>query len=623
MIQPNRPVLAFLAALAMLVPSAQVHAAGASGPRCPNGAPAPVPTGTYVVPSLASSWTAEDWVAQLRALDDVGMNEVYVQWAADSTSRLVYYPGSSLGWKTVSAPDGSVELDNLFRAADLVGREPGRHPVRIHLGLTANEKLWWRQRPSDPGWLVTEAENSRRVAADLWNLYGSRYPGLLAGWYLWPEVQAPLWTTPEYLAAFEEYVRGVATSVKALSAPGAPLPVLIAPFYGGELTEEGLRTWTALWHGVLTRTAPAIDAIAIQDGGGTGRSPADIGRLFAAASEGLADLPVAIWNDAETYDPFDGDDLPIRTLAENLCASRASRYLTFAANHLLPTDPARITYPAANSTYLAYASWTRGEAASPPPAFRGGLRSVAAGHGTVRLYWDAATSKAPGGVAGYRIRRDGELVEILREPKARGFTDRQLASATHSYRVEAFDAFGGTTASGASSVVVPEREELADLAVRRPYVIEGWGQANHPDDGSRLTDGLHGPLDPFDPAWVGADLLDDDPAQWSVTVDLGADAPAGRSVGALSTGWLQARDTGIFLPTAVEYAVSAGDGAPWTTVGRVERPAVPHRPLAQDYRLDLPVPVTARYVRATVTGNGIGSWALTDEIEVLGRGRTP
>ena len=141
----------------------------------------------------------------------------------------------------------------------------------------------------------------------------------------------------------------------------------------------------------------------------------------------------------------------------------------------------------------------------------------------------------------------------------------------------------------------------------------------HADGPQGLVDGLRGTKNWRTGAWQGYQGTD-----FEAVVDL----EALRSIQTLASGYLQDARSWIWMPVEVEYAVSR-DGEAYEVVGTVGH-AIPDDDVdavyLHDFRLELPKPTRARYVRVRARsygtipawhpGRGDQAFIFVDEIEI-------
>ncbi len=90
-----------------------------------------------------------------------------------------------------------------------------------------------------------------------------------------------------------------------------------------------------------------------------------------------------------------------------------------------------------------------------PPSVPGSVRAVVTGAGEVTVTWTESTDA--GGVAGYRVLRDGSLVDVVADGSTRLVEVGLTEGGTYAYRVVAYDAADNASApSDAASVTVPD-----------------------------------------------------------------------------------------------------------------------------------------------------------------------
>jgi hexosaminidase len=132
-----------------------------------------------------------------------------------------------------------------------------------------------------------------------------------------------------------------------------------------------------------------------------------------------------------------------------------------------------------------------------------------------------------------------------------------------------------------------------------------------------LTDGVRGVADHRHPAWQG---------YWRHSLDATIDLGKATAVGSIRSTYLQSTAVGIWLPSSVEYAVSA-DGKTFRVVATVANdvPAKKPGPLVKEFAAKLPA-TKARYIRVRAKSLGTmpawhhaagqKAWLFVDEIAV-------
>lgn len=127
--------------------------------------------------------------------------------------------------------------------------------------------------------------------------------------------------------------------------------------------------------------------------------------------------------------------------------------------------------------------------------------------------------------------------------------------------------------------------------------------------GTELTDGVYATGAFDDAAWQGRQYPPGN--VYTQTIDLGSN----QSVKEMMTNFLQQTEFGIYWPSSVAYAYST-NGTDFTSAGSASAgSAYGPSNRYKTYTLDLGgSPVTARYIRMTVTAGG--EWTFEDEMEV-------
>ena len=543
--------------------------------------------GSFLQPELGDAWTLKQWRAEFHYMQGARLDQMFIQWTADSKEKTTIYPSGMAGYTQNTKHD---VVKRALDAADASG-------AQVYLGLQINDD-WWTNYIFDKPWLDNEAKVANALADDLWKRYGQH--GSLTGWYLPFEVDNVASTPAEWnnLVAF---YRTVGHHLHQLR-PGKP--VVIAPFFD---TKSGLSPsqWETMWEYVLKRSP--IDVLALQDGVGVGHATkTQLPEWFGAVQSAIENSRprMQFWVDTETF--TDGNEpRPIRSIVDDMCAVEpyVSSYLSFSFNHYM--SPQQVN-PLYYETYMDYLATGQVEHAPPTPPTD--LTSVALDSHSIRLTWVASTDNV--GVVGYDIRRNGRHVASQRDGTTT-FLDEQLEpGTTYTYQVNAFDAAGNVSGlSNATTATTPEPHLYpTDIALDKPYTATMSADPSYPDTGGvELTDGILGSTDFTDPAWQGRATH----KVYSFTIDLGSE----QAIKEIRSNWLQDVPSAILLPRQVICLVS-DDNVNFTAVGTVKRPSLGDDTLSWWYTLTDLSGVSGRYVQVQVKPGSNAGWTFIDEIEV-------
>lgn len=145
----------------------------------------------------------------------------------------------------------------------------------------------------------------------------------------------------------------------------------------------------------------------------------------------------------------------------------------------------------------------------------------------------------------------------------------------------------------------------ANLAIGKSYVSSLAASPSYPDTGSaELTNGVYAGAGYTNAAWQGRENV----GSYTQTIDL----TTAQSIGSMNTNFLQQTGPGIYWPDSVAFSYSL-DNITYTGLGT----AVPQTAVgtSKKYETALVTPVTARYVRMTVTD--ASAWVFEDEMGVF------
>jgi|GEM_PF-907365 len=551
--------------------------------------PVPTPTyygprfsGSFVQSGLLTSFSDGKWRTEFECMKAAGIDELFVQWTLDSKGMQALYP-STMGGVTMTAD----VLGPCFSAAKVA-------KVDVYLGLQSNED-WWTNSAWDGDWLDHEATISNQLADDLFHQYGGS--SAFKGWYIWFEVDNVNEPTSTEWDNLARYFQTVCDHLHTLS-PGKK--VVIAPFFNSSPDAGGMDPdgWRAMWEYILARAS--IDVIALQDGVGAGNATVgDLPDWFSATKNAVATRngSCLLWADTENFRIADNSPMSLGEVVADMKAVEpfVSHFLSFSFNHY--TSPQTVN-PFFYRTYLDYV--LTGVVESSPPGTPQNMTGVAVDSTTVHLSWTVPSDNF--GVVGYNLHRNGNVRKL--SSVAASLDDFSLEPATdYAYQISAFDAAGNESEPSSSIQVTTPVDPFypTNLAAGKSYTIDPPPGDTYPDDGVKLTDGIHGTADwGGDSSWVGSLQ-----ASYSILVDLGSV----QSIKEVNSTWLQDEVSYIFFPTSVAYSVS-DNGADFTPVGTVNQPS---SPVFNKKCKVTNLTAHGRYVRIDVASSG---WSFVDEVEV-------
>jgi len=558
---------------------------------CPaSGAPShrtqPALSGSFLQPDLGDAWTIRQWQKEFFYMGAAGINQMVIQWTADSKYKTTIYPSSLPGYTQDTQHD---VVERALVTGDF-------NHAQIYLGLQTNDD-WWTYYTSNGPWLKEQAQVSNALADDLWKKYGHHKS--LAGWYLTFEVDNWNENTQTDWNRLIAFYQAIGNHLHQLTPRK---PVMIAPFFNssGGLTSA---QWQTMWEYILAKSP--LDIMAQQDGVGVGHAKTQqLAEWFRAVHDAIqhARPQMKCWVDAETFTP-DGEPMVIHKLVDDMREVEpfVSNYLSFSFNHYM--SPQQVN-PLYYKTYMDYLMTGRVE--SKQPSKPADLQAVALDEMTIALSWDP--SKDNFGVAGYLVWRDGKRIGLVYDGGTE-FVDSGLqANTTYTYQVAAFDAAGNKSvlSDPATATTLGSDPYLTDLALHKAYVATMPADQNYPDTGDvELTDGIYGAVDYTDPAWQGRNTG----LVYSFTIDLGSV----QTIKEFRSRWLQTESAAILLPKFVTYYVS-DDGSNFTLIGSVNRPGYGDEDLAAWYTLTNLDNVSGRYVKLEITPPS-EVWTFVDETE--------
>jgi len=547
----------------------------------------PALRGSFLQPALGDAWTLQQWSNEFHYMRKAGLDQMVLQWTADSKGKTTIYPSGLAGYSQNTQHD---VVDRALDAADASG-------VRVYLGLQINDD-WWTIYLSDKSWLDHEAKLANVLADDLWKRYSHHKS--LSGWYLPFEVDNVA-TTPAEWDNLVAFYRVVGSHLHKLTAGK---PILISPFFS-TAADLSPSQWQTMWEYILKRSP--LDILALQDGVGAGHTTKnDLPAWFSAVGNAIQNSrpQTQFWADTETFNR-DSEPRGIHSIVNDMRAVEpyVSNYLSFSFNHYL--SPQQVN-PLYYETYLKYLATGKVERVHPTMPIN--LNSVAVDSTRIRLAWRASTDNI--GVVGYKIRRDGKHVTTLYDATATYVDSGLDSSTTYTYEIRAFDAAGNeSTVSNPTTATTPEPHLYpTNISLDKSYAATMPADASYPDTGGReLTDGILASTDYADPAWQGRATTN----IYSFTIDLGAK----QVIREIRSEWLQDEPSGIFLPKQLTCLVS-DDNVNFTVAGAVNRPSPGDENLSRWYTLTDLAGVNGRYVKVLVKPGRNAGWTFLDEIEV-------
>ena len=547
----------------------------------------PALRGSFLQPALGDAWTLKQWHDEFGYMKDARLDQMVLQWTADSKEKTTVYPSGVAGYTQNTQHD---VVERALAAADASGGQ-------VYLGLQINDD-WWTKYITDGTWLKNEAKVANLIADDLWKRYGQHKS--LTGWYLGFEVDNVESTAAEWDNLVGFY-RTVGNHLHKLT-PGKP--IVISPFYG---TQAGFSPsqWQTMWEYVLKRSP--LDVLALQDGVGAGHATrAQLPEWFNAVGSAIQKSRphMRFWDNAETF-VSDYESRPIRSIVNDMCAVRpyVSSYLSFSFNHYI--SPQQVN-PLYYKTYMDYLA--SGKVEHVRPTMPMDLTSVALDLQTIRLTWAAATDNV--GVVGYNIQRNGRHVARQNDGTTTLLDGQLEPGTTYTYQVEAFDAAGNLSALSDATTATTLEPHLypTNIALGKPYTSTMPANPSYPDTGGvELTDGILGSTDFANPGWQGRATT----KPYSFTIDLGAV----QAIKEVRSHWLQDEGAAILLPRSVTLLVS-DDNVNFATMGMVKKPSPGDDTLPWWYTMTDLASVNGRYVQIQVNPGSNAGWTFIDEIEV-------
>jgi hypothetical protein len=577
--------------------------------------------GSVVQASRIDAMTDTQLSAEMSNMVSLHQNTLVLESTADSHDFLAggvataAYPTAQPGYQRSTSTD---VVSRLLTAADAAG-------VQVLVGLPTDDQ-WTSQWANNAAWTQTAATTATVFADELWDDYGT-HPSF-EGWYLPLSVDNVHFGSAAAQTNLINYYNTVTGELRDLDedltiATGATFDAVDTTLTGWQRSTA----YAAMWQSILPQVD--LDVVDVQDGVGDQHASAStmgswftaLGNAFVAASR-----PAELYSGSQTYltGPSGATTpLGVKTVVADINATKAAAYTDWSASYFGYLSPNSAFGAATNSFANAYSIWAAtgtgdGGDGDAPPSTPTGVTATAIDSQTVKVSWSASTDPALP-VAGYTLIRNGSTVATL-IGSATSYTDQQLIGSTaYTYKVQAFDGAGNTSASGGNVTATTPATPAAGTNYARcgaasgthgcPYTASSTADPAYPDAGGvTLTDGVLGTA-ALGTAWQGRDI-----SGYSFTVDLGTT----KSITQIKSDWLQLRQDSrwdsVYLPQSLTFFTST-DGVTWTQVAVANQPATSSSAQTKTYKA-LNLTASGRYVKVAV--NAGAGWTMTDELQIYG-----
>ncbi|MBP5230627.1 MAG: DUF4434 domain-containing protein [Clostridia bacterium] len=497
-------------------------------------------------------------------------------------------------------------LNHIFWEADKRG-------MKVFMGMNAAEDVFGKTD-------AFLAANEKAVAG-LYSKYGTRYPNTFCGWYMTQE-----FSNGDFHQHPEEAAFILNEILKHIESQNPNLPFLLSPYctsWGGNdvQLEQDLDR-------IFSMTAfREFDIYCPQDGVGCGYfDPENAGNYLSAAANACRKKGIRFWVNLENFIldgsvPDGEDDIPapvsrfvrqMKTAAENaevLATFTYEAYMPeFFSNYTIYNDieayhRAYIEYlhtgkapeekRPSDGDFAVNATVGGGEIAVwfPMPTY--GVSAVRVSRGGRERWFSGRLIRNSGGTAYLILPDDGSG-----EPFSVSVYDCSAASSG----ILRFDADGSPSEAGGP---VDRTLPGVNVALGKPYTATPATHVNG-DEGSELTDGVHGGTSFSDPAWTGCDKQ-----VFEVVIDLGE---VTEEIGDVRMEVLGGGYGAVMEPKSFSVSFSK-DGETYEKAGET---VCSDKGTGNAYvvteEILLEQAVSARYVKISV--NVLG-WLFTDEIEVI------
>ncbi len=252
----------------------------------------PIANGTFIQNALVRDWDDARWQQEFETLAAAGMR--YLVFAPllheDKEGKTTApYPSDIPG---VSQRNEHDVVDACLRNAELAG-------FKVFLGLNFNEH-WWASN-MDPEWLYGQMAIGNRVASELYEKYGRKYPGACYGWYwVWEVANVEVFAHAD---GQRMLANALNVNLDYLNERYPEMPFMLAPYMNYRIGNAS--DYAKMWKNVFSMTHfKSGDIFGPQDCVGAGGLGMEhVQEWFAALGEAVKSKPgLRFWSDAETFE---------------------------------------------------------------------------------------------------------------------------------------------------------------------------------------------------------------------------------------------------------------------------------------------------------------------------------
>lgn len=340
--------------------------------------PSAGPAGDGIDSSTGTSWSwwnANDWTQEMQLAQQLCVDEVILQWTAQSWSGSAapagspadpapscvevnasgsgtrsLYPSSNAAWETsrlsyaTSAGCVRDSASKPLKRHDTVGlalaaaKATGR---KVWLGLLLPGGAFFSSGGEDSEWMAAQTQTSKEVASELWALYGTSYAEQIAGFYLPLEGNNVEYSTDpgagaqyKRYANLLDYTKKVSAHLRSVAGDG--VQIMTSPYHVArvEVTaskqttrQNALEAYRRVVAGIVTGTG--VTVYAPQDSLGGDSDPSVAAEWMAAARLGIEDARAAgskvdLWANIEQYSMRGAGSQPIGQLVAHMGDVNAS-----------------------------------------------------------------------------------------------------------------------------------------------------------------------------------------------------------------------------------------------------------------------------------------------------------
>lgn len=194
----------------------------------------PIITGTFLQPGSFDSYDDSKWEAHLKALKEVGIDKIIIQWSANTPNlKFTYsaYPSQLAAHNKAKKfnSSGAYVVEGCLKAAE-------KYKMKVFIGLNEAPE-WWSKFVYNKKWNKDQAMLGNKIAKELYDLYKYKYPNAFYGWYF-------VWEMFNGMEGCEkECADMINITLDYLTELNSDMPLMLSPFVrtaGGDAVAAGM-----------------------------------------------------------------------------------------------------------------------------------------------------------------------------------------------------------------------------------------------------------------------------------------------------------------------------------------------------------------------------------------------